>query len=91
MKKLYGWKYFEQLEKNKPQIGRSINDTVTALNAGERQVAAGADGSTLFSAARGNPLAIVLSDRRLGPDHRAVGDREGHQASQRCQALHGVS
>jgi iron(III) transport system substrate-binding protein len=31
---------------------------VTALNAGERQVAAGADGSTLFSAARGNPLAV---------------------------------
>jgi iron(III) transport system substrate-binding protein len=58
MKNLYGWDYFERLEKNKPQIGRSINDTVTALNAGERQVAAGADGSTLFSAARGNPLAV---------------------------------
>ena len=58
MTKLYGWKYFEQLEKNKPQIGRSINDTVTVLNAGERLVAAGADGSTLFSAARGNPLAV---------------------------------
>jgi iron(III) transport system substrate-binding protein len=58
MKKLYGWQYFEKLEKNKPQIGRSINDTVTALNAGERQVAAGADGSTLFSASRGNPLAV---------------------------------
>ncbi len=59
MKKLYGWKYFEQLEKNKPQIGRSINDTVTALNSGERLVAAGADGSTLFSAVRGNPLAVI--------------------------------
>ena len=58
MKNLYGWSYFEKLEKNKPQIGRSINDTVTALVAGERQVAAGADGSTLFSAARGNPLAV---------------------------------
>lgn len=58
MKQMYGWGYFEKLEKNKPQIGRSINDTVTALNAGERQVAAGADGSTLFSAARGNPLAV---------------------------------
>ena len=58
MKNLYGWEYFENMEKNKPQIGRSINDTVTALNAGERQVAAGADGSTLFSAARGNPLAV---------------------------------
>ena len=32
MKNLYGWSYFEKLEKNKPQIGRSINDTVTALN-----------------------------------------------------------
>ncbi len=59
MRKLYGWKYFEQLEKNKPQIGRSINDTVTMLNANERQVAAGADGSTLASAVRGNPLAIT--------------------------------
>ena len=58
MKKLYGWDYFDNLEKNKPQIGRSINDTVTALNAGERQVAAGADGSTLYSASRGNPLAV---------------------------------
>lgn len=58
MKNLYGWAYFDKLEKNKPQIGRSINDTVTALNAGERQVAAGADGSTLFSASRGNPLAV---------------------------------
>ena len=58
MKNLYSWSYFDKLEKNKPQIGRSINDTVTALNAGERQVAAGADGSTLFSASRGNPLAV---------------------------------
>jgi iron(III) transport system substrate-binding protein len=58
MKNLYGWAYFEKMEQNKPQIGRSINDTVTALNAGERLVAAGADGSTLFSAARGNPLAV---------------------------------
>jgi iron(III) transport system substrate-binding protein len=58
MKNLYGWSFFDKLEKNKPQIGRSINDTVTALNAGERQVAAGADGSTLFSASRGNPLAV---------------------------------
>jgi iron(III) transport system substrate-binding protein len=59
MKMKYGWDYFEKLEKNKPQIGRSINDTVTSLNAGERQVAAGADGSTLYSTSRGNPLAIV--------------------------------
>jgi iron(III) transport system substrate-binding protein len=62
MKLLYGWDYFKKLEKNKPQIGRSINDTVTALNAGEREVAAGADGSTMFSAERGNPLSIRYPD-----------------------------
>ncbi len=62
MKLKYGWDYFTKLEKNKPQIGRSINDTVTALNAGERQVAAGADGSTLYSANRGNPLAIIYPE-----------------------------
>ena len=90
MKNLYSWSYFDKLEKNKPQIGRSINDTVTALNAGERQVAAGADGSTLFSASRGNPLAVSYPTGRLGADHRAVGDHEGHQASQCRQALHGI-
>src|SRR5437763_8137479 len=26
MRKLYGWKFFEELAKNNPQIGRSIND-----------------------------------------------------------------
>ncbi len=59
MRNLYGWSYFDKLAENKPQIGRSINDTVTALSAGERQVAAGSDGSTLFSASRGNPLAVT--------------------------------
>lgn len=58
MKNLYGWAYFDKLEKNKPQIGRSINDTLKALNTGERQVAAGSDGPTLFSASHGNPLAV---------------------------------
>ncbi|MEO8654312.1 MAG: extracellular solute-binding protein, partial [Ramlibacter sp.] len=38
MQKLYGWDYFAKLEKNKPQIGRSINDTVTMLNSKERWV-----------------------------------------------------
>ncbi|MGD9882573.1 MAG: ABC transporter substrate-binding protein [Reyranella sp.] len=58
MSNLYGWEYFDRLEKNRPQIGRSINDTVKALTAGERVVAAGALGPTLFSAARGSPLAV---------------------------------
>ncbi len=62
MRKLYGWDFFERLEKNKPQIGRSINDTVTMLNSGERLVGAGPGATTMRSAARGNPLSIIYPE-----------------------------
>src|SRR5262245_33394284 len=62
MKKLYGWDYFKKLEQNKPRIGRSINDTVTMLNAKESLVAAGPSATTLESKAKGNPLAIVYPE-----------------------------
>ncbi len=38
---------------------RSVQDNVTLLNSGERLVAAGNIASTLESAARGNPIAVV--------------------------------
>jgi iron(III) transport system substrate-binding protein len=59
MRKLYGWDYFTKLEKNEPQIGRSVNDTVTMLNSKERAVAAGSEATTLLSRDKGNPLAVV--------------------------------
>jgi iron(III) transport system substrate-binding protein len=59
MRKLFGWDYFDRLERNKPRIGRSINDTVTMLNAAESLVAAGPAATTLKSADRGNPVALV--------------------------------
>lgn len=59
MRKLYGWDYFEKLAQNNPQIGRSINDTVTMMNAGERIIGATANGTLLSTAAKGNPLAVV--------------------------------
>ena len=59
MQKLYGWSFFERLEKNQPQIGRSVNDTVTMLNSKERWVAAGPEATTLLSKDKGNPLAVV--------------------------------
>jgi iron(III) transport system substrate-binding protein len=60
LKKLYGWDFFETLAKNNPQVGRSINDTVTMLNAGERLVAgSGPNGTTMESASKGNPLAMI--------------------------------
>ncbi|UYN97630.1 MAG: extracellular solute-binding protein [Enhydrobacter sp.] len=60
MRKLYGWSFFERLEKNKPQIGRSINDTLSMLSAGQRQLGVGAAGPTLARATRGSPLAITF-------------------------------
>jgi iron(III) transport system substrate-binding protein len=62
MKKLYSWDYFKKLELNKPRIGRSINDTVTMLNAKESIVAAGPSATTLESKAKGNPLAVVYPE-----------------------------
>ncbi|MBI2017302.1 MAG: extracellular solute-binding protein, partial [Candidatus Rokubacteria bacterium] len=46
MRKSYGWDYFKKMELNKPRIGRSINDTVTMLNAKESWVAAGPSATT---------------------------------------------
>ncbi len=62
MRKLYGWDFFKKLEQNKPRIGRSINDTVTMLNAKESLVAAGPSATTLESKGRGNPLAVVYPE-----------------------------
>jgi iron(III) transport system substrate-binding protein len=60
LSKMYGWDYFTALEKNKPQIGRSADDPVTLLNAGERGVGMGVSlAAPLLSQARGNPLKIV--------------------------------
>jgi iron(III) transport system substrate-binding protein len=60
LQKLYGWDFFTSLEKNKPQIGRSADDPVTLLNAGERTVGLGLSlATTLLSLSRGNPLSII--------------------------------
>jgi iron(III) transport system substrate-binding protein len=60
LQKLYGWDYFTSLEKNKPQVGRSADDPVTLLNAGERTVGLGVSlATTLLSMSRGNPLSII--------------------------------
>jgi iron(III) transport system substrate-binding protein len=59
MKKLYGQSYLKKLEKNNPLISRSIIDTVTHLNSGERWVAVSPSASVLESIDRGNPLAVV--------------------------------
>src|SRR6202047_2180303 len=56
----YGLEFFEKLAKNNPRVGRSINDTVTMLNAGESAIAgSGPVGTLLDSLKKGNPLAMV--------------------------------
>jgi len=60
MRKMYGWDYFEKLERNRPQIGRSSIDPITLLNAGERSVGVAVpSASTLLSISRGNPLRLI--------------------------------
>ena len=60
LRNLYGWDFFEKLAKNNPRVGRSINDTVTMLNAGESSIAgSGPVGTLLESVQKGNPLAMI--------------------------------
>lgn len=60
MRKMYGWDYYTKLERNKPQIGRSSEDPVTLLNAGERTVGLCVPSlTTRLSISRGNPLKLV--------------------------------
>ena len=60
MQKAYGWDYLKQLERNKPLIGRSSADPVTAINVGERVVGAALSTSTaLLSISRGNPITVI--------------------------------
>lgn len=60
MRKAYGERFFRDLERNRPQIGRSAGDPITTLNAGERVVGIGIpSAATLFSISRGNPLSMI--------------------------------
>ena len=59
MSQLYGWDYFEKLKNNNPQIGRSIQDTLTMLRAGERSVAAGSTATAFESKDKGEPIDVV--------------------------------
>jgi iron(III) transport system substrate-binding protein len=52
MEDIYGWEFFEELEKNGPQIGRSVVDGHNLVVSGERQVALA-------------PLSLIESDQKL--------------------------
>lgn len=58
MQRLYGWDYFNKLKANNPQIGRSIQDTLTHLRSGERAVAAGSFATALEAKTKGEPIDV---------------------------------
>jgi iron(III) transport system substrate-binding protein len=59
MRKLYGWEYFEKLAANRPRIGRSGNDPLTMLNAGECVIGTGPVSTTVQNIDKGNPVNFV--------------------------------
>jgi iron(III) transport system substrate-binding protein len=59
MQQTYGDGFFDKLAANKPLVGRSSNDAVTQLNAGERVVAAAPAYVAIESGRRGNPVAVI--------------------------------
>ncbi|HEX4368597.1 MAG TPA: extracellular solute-binding protein [Rhodopila sp.] len=62
MRRLYGWSYFEKLAANNPRVGRSGNDPITLLNAGECVVGTGPASTSTVTARRGNPIGIVYPE-----------------------------
>ncbi len=58
----FGWDYFTKLAANQPKIGRSINDTVNDIVAGERDLGAGPDNFSLEKKAAGNAIDVHFPD-----------------------------
>jgi iron(III) transport system substrate-binding protein len=62
MRRQYGWHFFERLAANNPRIGRSGNDPISMLNAGECVVGTGPASTATVNARRGNPIGIVYPE-----------------------------
>jgi iron(III) transport system substrate-binding protein len=62
MRRLYGWAYFEKLVANNPRVGRSGNDPITLLNAGECVVGTGPASTSTVTARRSNPIGLVYPE-----------------------------
>ncbi len=57
--KTYGWAFFEKLAKNNPRIGRSGNDPVTLINAGECLLGPAPANTAFQQVDKGNPVLPV--------------------------------
>jgi len=65
LEELYGWEYFEKLEANKPQIGRSVSDGYNLVVSGERKIAIAPITLALGGKMNGKPVDIVLPEDGL--------------------------
>ena len=59
IRKKYRWDFFEKLAANKPRVGRSFNDPVTLITAGECLVGAVPANAIFPAIEKGNPLGIA--------------------------------
>ena len=59
LRKTYGWEYFEKLAKNNPRIGRSGNDPLTLINAGECLLGPAPASTAFQNVDKGNPIQPV--------------------------------
>jgi iron(III) transport system substrate-binding protein len=59
LRKAYGWSFFEKLAKNNPRIGRSGNDPVTLITAGECLVGPAPANTAFQNIDKGNPIGTV--------------------------------
>lgn len=59
MRKLYGWEFFEKLAAQNPRIGRSGNDPITMLNAGESLIGTGPVSTSVQNIEKGNPIGFI--------------------------------
>ena len=59
LRKLYGWEFMERLAKQNPRIGRSGNDPLAMVNAGESLVGTGPVSTSVQNIEKGNPIGFV--------------------------------
>jgi iron(III) transport system substrate-binding protein len=59
MRKLYGWEFIEKLAKQNPRIGRSGNDPIAMLNAGESLIGTGPVSTSVQNIEKGNPIGFI--------------------------------
>ena len=59
LRNLYGWEFLEKLAKQNPRIGRSGNDPIAMVNAGEALVGTGPVSTSVQNIEKGNPIGFV--------------------------------